>query len=353
MSDRPNILWICTDQQRFDTLGCYGNGFVNTLNVDRLAREGVLFRNACSQSPICTPSRASFLTGRYPRTTRSRQNGQDIRTDEVVITRLLADAGYVCGLSGKLHLSACDPETRVTENRIDDGYSVFHWSHHPAPDWAASDYGLWLRERGVDYATPPFEGSPHVHEGMPAEHHQTTWCADKAISFIDHCGRKGQPWLFSMNCFDPHFPFDPPREYLKPYLDRLDQIPLPNYVEGELDHKPAYQSPEQREQYHHVGPHHFEQMGENDHRLCRAAYWAMCDLIDAQVGRMLEALERTGQRDNAWLTLHCQRAGRARVKAGRTGSSPESTRGRKRHCVRSVAIGPTFQYSQRVDTSNV
>ena len=83
MPTKPNILWICTDQQRWDTLGCYGNDKVHSPNIDRLAREGVLFENAFSQSPVCTPSRASFLTGRYPRTTRTRQNGQDIPADEL------------------------------------------------------------------------------------------------------------------------------------------------------------------------------------------------------------------------------------------------------------------------------
>src|SRR6478736_2111922 len=98
MAGPPNILWICTDQQRFDTLGCYGNAHVRTPNVDRLASEGLLLENAFCQSPICSPSRGSFLTGRYPRTTRLRQNGQDIPRDEKLVTRLLADAGYVCGL---------------------------------------------------------------------------------------------------------------------------------------------------------------------------------------------------------------------------------------------------------------
>src|SRR3546814_2777055 len=73
---KPNILWVCTDQQRWDTLGCYGNDHVETPHLDRLAKQGVLFERAFCQSPVCTPSRASFLTGRYPRTTRCRQNGQ-------------------------------------------------------------------------------------------------------------------------------------------------------------------------------------------------------------------------------------------------------------------------------------
>ena len=79
---KPNVLWICTDQQRWDTLGCYGNEFVSTPNLDRLAAQGVKFERAYCQSPVCTPSRASFLTGRYPRTTRCRQNGQYIPADE-------------------------------------------------------------------------------------------------------------------------------------------------------------------------------------------------------------------------------------------------------------------------------
>ena len=134
----PNILWICTDQQRFDTLGCYGNPYVQTPNLDKLAQQGVYyFNHAYSQSPVCTPSRASFLTGRYPRTTRCRQNGQAIPPDEVLVTKILQDAGYVCGLAGKLHLAPCNPRVcKGTEQRIDDGYDQFFWSHDPADAWS-------------------------------------------------------------------------------------------------------------------------------------------------------------------------------------------------------------------------
>lgn len=72
---RPNILWICTDQQRWNTLGCYGNLYVHTPSLDQLAHHDVVFEHCFCQSPVCTPSRVSFLTGRYPRTTRCRQNG--------------------------------------------------------------------------------------------------------------------------------------------------------------------------------------------------------------------------------------------------------------------------------------
>ena len=102
-----NILWICTDQQRMDTLGCYGNTLVHTPNLDRLSSLGVRFTNTYSQCPVCAPSRGSFLTGRYPRTCGVRQNGQDIDDRAVLLPRLLKEHGYFCGLSGKLHLSSC------------------------------------------------------------------------------------------------------------------------------------------------------------------------------------------------------------------------------------------------------
>jgi arylsulfatase len=296
----PNILWICTDQQRFDTLGCYDNPFVETPNIDRLAANGVLFENSFCQSPVCTPSRASFLTGRYPRTTRCRQNGQTIPADEKFVPRLLKDgAGYVNGLAGKLHTSFCNPDALFgTEHRIDDGYDEFHWSHHPDPDWATNEYIHWLQERGVTYSRTPYRGSEHVQAGMPAEYHQTTWCMEKAINFIRTNAEFDAPWLFSINTFDPHHHFDPPVEYLERYAKRLDEIPLPNYVPGEIDSKPIYQQIDHQQAYNTPGLHSFTQMTDDDHRLVRAAYWAMVDLIDAQVGILLDALEETEQTQN-------------------------------------------------------
>ena len=296
----PNVLWICTDQQRHDTLGCYGNEHVRTPNIDALAQGGTLFENAFCQSPVCSPSRGSFMTGRYPRTTRLRMNGQDIPADEVPVTKLLRDAaGYTCGLSGKLHLSACAPKVcPTTERRIDDGYADehFHWSHHPDCEWPGNEYCQWLRERGHEYKVKEHPISKHVQASMSEELHQTTWCAEKAIEFME--GQKDAgPWLFSVNIFDPHHRFDPPAEYLERYLERLNDVPLPHYLPGELSDKPAWQAVDHRGA-HGGGGAAFPKMSDTDHRAVRAAYWAMCDLIDVQVGRMLDALDRTGQREN-------------------------------------------------------
>jgi len=296
-----NVLWICSDQQRWDTLGCLGNPFTQTPHLDRLAAGGTLFEHAYAQSPMCTPSRSSFLTGRYPRTTRCRQNGQDIPADEVLVTRLLADAGYRCGLSGKLHLSACHPEVCTSgERRINDGYTEFNWSHHPSSrDWKGfDDYADWLAVHGQSFSTPDHPRSRYVQQGMPEQWHQSTWCTDRAIDFIRRGAVNGRPWLFSLNPFDPHHAFDPPATYLDRYEAMLDEIPLPDYAEGELDNKPRFQHNDHTGAYGMSGCYPFADMSETDHRLVRAAYWAMCDLLDVQVGRLLKVLEETGQLDN-------------------------------------------------------
>ena len=314
---KPNILWICTDSQRWDTLGCYGNRFVRSPNLDRLADEGMLFTHCYAQNPLCTPSRGAFLTGRYPVTTGLRQNGQDISGSERLVTTRLAEDRYLCGLSGKLHLSACDrrieeygrdpvgwpkptPERgnqvlEGIERRINDGYTdtEFYWDHAPSGTLPSSAYTRWLADRGRGVATTPYKGSRYVSTGMPSELHQATFCVEKAIGFIKAHSGRDYPWLFSVNIFDPHFALDPPEESMNRYADRLADIPLPNYREGELGEKPPY-----LEWFSEHGRFKRSEMSDKDHRMCRAAYWAMCDHLDAQIGRLVEAVEESGQREN-------------------------------------------------------
>lgn len=293
MSDSPNILWICTDQQRFDTIRALGNLNAQTTRLDKLIEEGTTFNQAYCQSPVCAPSRASFLTGRYPRTTRCRQNGQSIPADEVLISKIFSDAGYRCGLAGKLHLASCS-DGKV-EKRTDDGYDPFHWSHHPQPDWEENEYTQWLTEKGQNWFGLQGEKiNPYVHYGPPAEYSQTAWCAEKTIEFIKN--EKGRPWFFSFNCFDPHHPFDPPKEYLEKF--NFDDMPLPSMHPNEADAKTTFQKLDRIWAHNNPGEFQVEAMTDQDKRTVYAAYMAMVSLIDDQVGRILDALEETGQADN-------------------------------------------------------
>jgi arylsulfatase A-like enzyme len=298
----PNILWLCTDQQRFDTLGISGNGFVHTPHLDALAEDGCFFDSAYCQTPVCTPSRASFLTGRYPSVTRARQNGQQIPVEEKLITRFLADNGYDCGLIGKLHLGPCHPDARLLgETRVDDGYNEYHWAHTSGFGYQpVNQYIQWAKSKGVSDETltrTPYKHCRFLRQVAPVEFHQTTWCAELSERFIRARENSNIPWLLSVNFFDPHDPFDAPEELLLRY--NLDEIPLPNYVEGELNNKPDYQKREHEVgAYAGEGGYPYVEMTEEDHRWIRASYWAMVDLIDMQVGRILESLRDTGQYEN-------------------------------------------------------
>lgn len=297
--DRPNILWICTDQQRFDTLGCNANSFVSTPHLDALSKDAASFTNAFVQSPICMPSRGSFLTGRYPRTTGLRQNGQSIPNTEKPISRLLADAGYHCGLVGKLHLAPSDPKVNETiEKRINDGYEDFSWAGDPQEHWGNhSGYTAFLSDHGVRFQTPQRIDCPCVEIGMPEEFHETEWCAQQAINFIKQAKTKNKPWLYSVNMFAPHHPFNPPEAYLSRYLDKLEDIALPAAMDDDLSKKSAYQNMDSEGAYGKTMPYH-RNLSDRDHRMIRAAYWAMCDLVDKKVGAILAALEETEQRQN-------------------------------------------------------
>ncbi len=277
----PNILWFCTDQQRFDTVHALGNTHIRTPNLDRLAAEGVAFTHAFCQSPICTPSRASFLTGRYPGNVRGCMNGNEEWGEGApLVTQLLADKGYDCGLSGKFHLAGA--HGREEPRPQEDGYRVFHWSHDPQDRYPSGHaYADWLAAQG--YALRDLREDP---ASIPSEMHQTTWCTDRAIDFISEKRRKG-PWLMSVNVFDPHAPFDPPQEYLDRYNPA--KMPKPLFRETDLTAQLAIPGDFQNT----ARPP--EEFGASE---VIAAYYAMIELIDENVGRLLDALEETGQREN-------------------------------------------------------
>lgn len=301
--DKHNILWICTDQQRYDTIGALGNPYVSTPNIDSLVEDGVVFTHAYCQSPICTPSRSSFLTGMYPSATHVNGNGNDYYPHTYpLITRTLADIGYDCGLIGKLHLASA--YGRI-EPRANDGYRYWQYSHAPRDDWSEGhDYADWVRSKG--YILRELTRKP---EGVPTELHQTTWCAEKTIDFIQE--ERDGPWLASVNIYDPHPPFNPPLTYREQF--NPDEMPEPLFKESDLeqqnrlsqvDFQSKVRTTDELDIRNPIIPQspgskpNSELIGQRDAKTLIAAYYAMIKLIDDQLGRILCALDETGQREN-------------------------------------------------------
>ena len=280
MNDRPNILWYCTDQQRFDTIGALGNQFVRTPALDSLVQNGTSFTHAYCQSPICTPSRASFMTGMYPSRVHNCRNGNEsFDNHPPLISKQLNDAGYDCGMVGKFHLQSSG---RRTEPRLDDGYRFWRFSHAPRDDWETGhDYAEWVRARGGD-----LDELRNSDDRVPTELHQTTWTSDCAIEFINQ--ERDAPWMLTLNPYDPHPPFIPPRSY----AEQFDANTLlgPYFQDSDL------------EQQAKLAAADFQTLGEHpdkfDGRQVQAWYYAMIAQIDDQLARILQCLDDSGQRDN-------------------------------------------------------
>ena len=137
-----------------------------------------------------------------------------------------------------------------------------------------------------------------VCEGMPEAYHPTTWHADRAIEFIQVNGAFDAPWFLSVNFYDPHHPFDPPAEYLERALKRSMKAPLPGPGPRAPAPSPFLENEWKNGAYNRLKEYRWENLSPQAHRCLRAAYWAMIDLLDHQIGRILDALEKSGQMKN-------------------------------------------------------
>lgn len=307
MTKRPNILLICTDQQRGDSLGCTGASWAVTPNIDNLASEGALFENCYVQNPLCSPSRASLFTGKYPSNHGLFANGVPLPEGQHMFTRTLADAGYDCGMIGKQHLSPCD--TWRTEPRQDDGYRVFEWAHGPNHRALENDYHRWLRKthpkiyqeifpdvganENTELSNRARTGTPIDH--VPAEAHYSHWVGERAIDFIEHERDNEEPFFLMANFFDPHHSFGAPQKF-RNMID-ADAIPHPLTKLGELDEKPAPHTAYSVKSYSGTAPG-FQDYTAAEIKEIRAQYWAMIALIDHEVGRITKALSDAGELEN-------------------------------------------------------
>ncbi|SDS63837.1 sulfatase-like hydrolase/transferase [Microlunatus soli] len=301
---RPNVLIISSDQQRFDAMGCYGNEHIRTPELDRLAGQGALFENAYSQSPMCAPSRASLMTGLFPRNHGLWANGVEIDDRHRLLSRVLTDAGYDCGLVGKFHLGAA-AEGR-TERRVDDGFRMFEWAHDPIHPSPQNAYHRWLAENHPDVfaefsatLAQPWEteagnqakGALYLDTVRP-EAHYSTWVAETALDFITDDRREGdQPFFLIANFFDPHHPFGAPEEFRALY--DAETLPKPVGSVEELAGKPSAQADWSATSYGGTAPG-FQDYSPDEISEIIASYYAMVTQVDTQAGRILRALDEQG-----------------------------------------------------------
>ncbi len=289
MQDRPNILLLMTDQQRYDSLGCCGASFAHTPNLDRLASQGVLFEHCYANNPICTPVRASMLTGKHLPGHGVYRLYDNLPLDEVLVSRRLQDCGYQTALFGKLHVSAIDTES--FERHPHDGFDIYE----PCIEGCArmdapyQSYARWLREKdGSFHQRLVAEGRSLKH--VPREFHMSNWAAERTIDFLSN-RETGKPFFCMMSLFDPHNPYE---HYPLEMGGLVNPARIPGPLLQVANGEPGDIARERHGSY--LGD--FDSFTAESLRHMRHGYHASVAYADLEFGRVLGALERQGLASN-------------------------------------------------------
>ena len=304
--ERPNILILYTDQQRHDALGVNGNADIQTPVLDRFAGDGVNFDHCFVQNPVCMPSRASFLSGRYPSSLGITHMGVPLPEDLVTLPHLLKPYGYRTANIGKLHfLPHANRDHRVPHPM----YGFDHLEISDEPGTYEDAYRAWVASiapeqlGGLSAGLPPGtevwnrtlgveDTVPHPHKwarqdyrdaiAFPAADDVThsAFVAEQTINFLQ---QQQGPFLCISGFFSPHAPWIVPQRWLDLYDRKSLELPgFPAEVEARR-----------------------EAAGFTDEMLqtARHGYYAMVSEVDWQVGRILQALEDRGLADNTIVIL--------------------------------------------------
>ncbi|MCG6157466.1 sulfatase [Rubinisphaera margarita] len=285
---RRNVLMIAVDDLA-GALGCYGNTVVKTPHIDQLASEGVVFRNAYCQLPLCNPSRASLLTGRRPDQIRVYDLDRHFREelpDLVTLPQLLKQNGWFSARVGKLY--HYNVPAGIGTDGLDDPPS---WEQvinpkgrdtreeelifNPTPQKKISAAMCWLAADGTD---------EEQTDGM---------ITTEAIELLRKRNRE-QPFFLGVGFFRPHTPYVAPKKYFDMYP--LESIQLPYAPEGDRDDIPPAA-------FAHNCPIPNYGLDELTCRKSLQAYYACVSFVDAQVGRLLKALDEEGLADSTTVVL--------------------------------------------------
>jgi len=292
-----NILWITTDHQQWQTIA--GRSACRTPNVQRLVDAGMLFNRAYTPMPVCCPVRAMWMSGAYPwhngvhtQVHSAPSLTRDMYPDVVTYSQRLHEAGYRQGFVGKWHAS-------YLRTPLDFGFDEIAWPHGYAPEALAGvearlapplpDHLGELTYTSVHQFTWP-GGEPFdmwgYYEG-PIERLNTTRLADCAIDMLQRFSASGEPWHVAVHFPEPHDPYRPHKRYLDHYDP--DSLAVPRSFYDTFESKPGMH----RRESEIWGPFTEADVGQGT-----AHFFAYCEQIDEQVGRILDVLDDTGQADD-------------------------------------------------------
>ncbi len=267
-----NILVFIDDQHRADLLGFMGHPMVKTPHLDTLAARGVYFSNMFSNSALCGPSRNSYMTGMYSRSHEAQTNNVEFRRELPSLPGELHKVGYTTALFGKSHITS---------------FLKAQFDHH-LEDCHYHDY---LKQKGLaEHKVTPLEHKNFYsfESQLPDDEHQEVWCANRTIDFLRSSQAREKPF-FTWCAFErPHAPHCPPKRFANMYD--------PDEVEIDWE---GYHRLEASRLMNRAMVEDFWKIGSVRHdpsifqkALCR--YMGLISMIDEQVGRVLEALEREG-----------------------------------------------------------
>ncbi|MGB8194346.1 MAG: sulfatase [Chitinophagaceae bacterium] len=282
-----NVLFIISDDLRPE-LGSYGVSAIQTPNIDKIAARGTRFDNAYAQFPVCNPSRASFLTGRYPTQTGVMNNNDYFRRkhpDFITLPQYFKQHGYASLRSGKIFHGGIDDEVSWTEG--------------------GEPINLAITERGNPNYKPPATTKLPADQGLRSEQsdriivldgegesHGDYKTATKAIQFLDKY--KGQPFFLAVGFVKPHSPPTAPKKFFDLY--DADKIALPE------DYATVPKAPAGLPEISIASRNSDLFIGRESTpalaREMKRAYYASVSFMDAQVGRVMQALERNNLQEN-------------------------------------------------------
>ena len=287
---QPNLLVIMSDEHAPQFSGAWGHPLVRTPHLDRLASEGVLFENAYCNSPLCGPSRMSFMTGRHVHQIGAWDNATSLPSDIPTWAHMLRAAGYDVVLSGKQHFVGADRRHGFRAQLARD----LHAEHaHPIFDW----------DEGIRTATAPWPCLAEAGPGVTTEIEVDDQAEAAALAYLRDPARQDQPWALNVSFIAPHFPFVVPERFWNLYPP--EEVDLPVIPPGHLEAQhPVHQR--LREMFGMV------EFSEDLVRRGRVGYYGLITCLDEKIGRLLDTLHEQGLADNTlvvYVSDHGEMAG--------------------------------------------